>query len=187
MAILIQTHIMQKDLYLRCCCWAAKVLPFGTPWTASTTGPPVLHHPSEFSQVHLHWVGNAIQPSHPLSSPSPLAFSIFQHQGLFQMSRLLASGGQSIGTSASELVLPMHIQSWFPLGLIGLISLQSKGLSEIKKCDASSFILFIQNCFAILLWFHTNYRIFFLLLLKNIIGILIVIALKSVDQSSIFG
>ena len=42
-------------------------------------------------------------------------------------------------------------------------------------------------CYSSLLWFHTNYRIFFLLLLKNIIGILMVIALKSVDQSSIFG
>ena len=47
------------------------------------------------------------------------------------MSQLSASGGQSIGGSASALVLPMNIQSWFPLGLTGWISLQSKGLSRV--------------------------------------------------------
>ena len=57
------------------------------------------------------------------------------------MSHLFASGGQSIGTSASASILPMNIQSWFPLGLIGLISLQSSGLSRvfsstiIQKCQ----------------------------------------------------
>ena len=47
------------------------------------------------------------------------------------MSKFFASGGQSIGVSASASVLPMNIQDWFPLGLTGLISLQSKGLSSI--------------------------------------------------------
>ena len=50
----------------------------------STPGFPVLHHPPEFAQTHVHWVGDAIQPSHPLSSPSPPAFNLSQHQGLFQ-------------------------------------------------------------------------------------------------------
>ena len=50
---------------------------------------------------HVHWVSDAIQPSHPLSSPSPLAFSLSQHQGLFQMSQLLASSGQSFEALAS--------------------------------------------------------------------------------------
>ena len=49
----------------------------------------------------------------------------------FPMSQLFASGGQSIRASASALVLPMNIQGWFPLGLTGLISLLSKGLSRI--------------------------------------------------------
>ena len=49
----------------------------------------------------------------------------------FPMSQLFASGGQSIGASASASILPMNIQGWFPLGLTGLISLQSKGLSRI--------------------------------------------------------
>ena len=44
---------------------------------------PVLHYLLEFAQTHVHWIGDAIQPSHPLSSPSSLAFNLSQHQGLF--------------------------------------------------------------------------------------------------------
>ena len=54
------------------------------PMDCSTPGLPVHHQLPEFIQTHLHWVGDAIQPSHPLLSPSPLAFSLSQHQGLFQ-------------------------------------------------------------------------------------------------------
>ena len=45
---------------------------------------PVLHYPPEFAQTHVHWVSDAIQLSHPLSSPSPPVFNLSQHQGLFQ-------------------------------------------------------------------------------------------------------
>ena len=55
----------------------------------------------------------------------------FPASGSFQMSQLFISGGQSIGVSASASVLPMNIEGWFPLGLTGLISLQSKGLSRV--------------------------------------------------------
>ena len=55
----------------------------------------------------------------------------FPASGSFPMSRLFASGGQSIGASASASVLPMNIQCWFPLGWTGLISVQSKGLSTV--------------------------------------------------------
>ena len=57
---------------------------FATTWTAATPGFPVLHHLLQFAQTHVHWVSGAIQPSHPLSSPSPPAFNLYQHQGLFQ-------------------------------------------------------------------------------------------------------
>ena len=50
----------------------------------STPGFPVLHYLLEFAQTHVQWVGDAIHPSHPLSSPSPPAFNLSQHQGLFQ-------------------------------------------------------------------------------------------------------
>ena len=53
----------------------------------------------ELTQTHVHGVGDAIQPSHPLSSPSLLAFNLSQHQGLFK-SQLFASGGQSVGVSS---------------------------------------------------------------------------------------
>ena len=71
-------------------------------------GFPVHHQLLELAQTHVHRIGDAIQPSHPLSSPSPPAFNLSQHQGLFPMTQFFASGGQSIG--ALESVLPMHIQ-----------------------------------------------------------------------------
>ena len=52
------------------------------PMDCSTPGFPVHHQPPEFTQTHVHWVGDAIQSSHPLSSPSPPAFSLSQHHGL---------------------------------------------------------------------------------------------------------
>ena len=99
------------------------------PMDCSTTGFLVHHQLLEFTQTHVHWVGDAIQLSHPLSSSSPPAFNLSQHQGLFQ-SQFFASGGQSIGISLAS-VLPMNIQDWFPLGWTSWISLQSKGLSRV--------------------------------------------------------
>ena len=57
---------------------------FVTPWTGPTPGLPVNHQLPEFTQTHVHRVGDAIQPSHPQPSPSPLAFNLSQPQGLFQ-------------------------------------------------------------------------------------------------------
>ena len=54
------------------------------PLGCSTPGLPVHHQLLEFTQTHVHRLGDAIQPSHPLLSPSPLAFNLSQHQGLFQ-------------------------------------------------------------------------------------------------------
>ena len=72
---------------------------------------------------------------YPTISSSATHFSFclqsFPASGSFPVSRLFASGGQSISTSASSSVLPVSIQGWFPLGLTGLISLQSKGLSKV--------------------------------------------------------
>jgi len=88
----------------------------------STPSFPVLHYLSDLVQTHALWVDDAIQPSQPLSSLSPLVLNLSQHQS-FPMSRLFASGGQGIEASSS--VLPMHIQGWFLLGLTSLISLPS--------------------------------------------------------------
>ena len=99
------------------------------PMNCSTPGFPLLHYFLEFAQTHIHWVGDATQPSHPLSPPSPPAFSLSQHQSLFQWVSFI-SGGQRIGASASASAFPVSIQGWFPSGLTGLISSQSKGLSR---------------------------------------------------------
>ena len=85
---------------------------FVTPWTAARQSFPVLHYLPEFAQTHVHWVGDAIQPSHPLFPASPPIFNLSQHQGLFQLISSLHPGGQSIGASASASVLPMNIQDW---------------------------------------------------------------------------
>ena len=80
----------QKEQHLTgraplCCCSVAKSCPtLCNLMDCSTPGLPVFHHLLEFAQVHVHWIGDAIQPSHPLSSPSPPAFHLSQHQGLFQ-------------------------------------------------------------------------------------------------------
>ena len=80
------------------------------PMNSSKPGLPVHHQLPEFTQTHVHQVGDATQGSHPLSSPSPPDLSFSQHQGFFPMSQLFASGGQSIGVSGSTSVLPMNIQ-----------------------------------------------------------------------------
>ena len=95
----------------------------------STPGLPVHHHLLEFTQTHVHLVSDAIQPSHPLSSPSPPAFNLSQYQGLFKW--VSSSHGQSIGVSALASFLPMNIQDSFPLGWTGLTSLQFKGLTRV--------------------------------------------------------
>ena len=72
---------------------------------------------------------------HPTISSSVIPFSSclqsFPALGSFSASQFFASGGQSIGVSASTSVLPVNIQDWFPSGLTSLISLQSKGLSRV--------------------------------------------------------
>ena len=92
------------------------------------------HQFLKLDQTHVHQVGDAIQPSHPLLPLSPPAFNLSQHQGLFQWVSsshqvIRSSGSQSIEASAS--VLPMNIQGWLTLGLTDLFSLQSKGLSRV--------------------------------------------------------
>ena len=85
----------------------------------------------EFTQTHVHWVDNATQPSHPLSSPFSSCLQSFPASGPFPVSQLFASGGQSTGASFPASVLPVNIQGCLPLGLTGFISLLSKGLSGV--------------------------------------------------------
>ena len=75
--------------------------------------------------------GDAIQPSHPLSSPFSSCLQSFPASGFFPRSQFFASGGQSIGVSASTSGPPMNTQGWSPLEWTGWISLKSKGLSRV--------------------------------------------------------
>ena len=79
------------------------------PMNRSTPGLPVHHQLPEFTQTHVHRVGDAIQPSHPLSSPFPPAPNPSQHQS-FPMSQLFTRGGQSTGVSALAAFLPKNTQ-----------------------------------------------------------------------------
>ena len=113
-------------IFIYCCCFSVPEfsLTLWDPMDCSMPGLPVLPHLLEFTQTHVHRVSDAVQPPHPLLSPSPPAFSLSQHQGLhIKLS--------STGASASASVLPMNIQGWFPLGLTSLISLQSQGLTRV--------------------------------------------------------
>ena len=99
------------------------------PKDCNTPGFPVLHYLPEFAKTHVHWVDDAIQPTHPLLPTSPPCPQSFPESGSFPVRQLFTSGGQSVGALAS--VLPMNIQDWSALGSAGLISLQSKGLSKV--------------------------------------------------------
>ena len=97
-----------------CCCSATQSCP--TLWQSmdySIPGFPVLHDLQDLVQTNVHWVTDAIQPSHPLLSTSPPVFNFLQHQ------------------MAKWSDLPMNIQDWLPFKWTGLISLQSKALSRV--------------------------------------------------------
>ena len=100
------------------------------PMNCSTPELPVHHQLPEFTQTHVHRVGDAIQPSHLLSSPSPPAPNPSQHQS-FPMSQLFVWGGQSTGVSALASFLSKNTLDWSPLEWTGWISVQSKGLSRV--------------------------------------------------------
>ena len=100
------------------------------PTNRSMPGFPVHHQLPESTKTHVHQVGDAIQSSHPLPSPSPPAFNLSQHQGLFKWVN-------SSHEVAKVLEFQLQHQSfqwtqdWSPLGWTGWIFLQSKGLSRV--------------------------------------------------------
>ena len=90
---------------------------------------PVHQQLPELAQTHVHPVSDAIQPSHPLSFPSPPAFNLSQHWDLFSES-ILHIRWPKLGASTSASVLPMNIQDWFPLALTGLSSFHTRNSQE---------------------------------------------------------
>ena len=111
-----------------CCCLIAQLYPaLCHPMECSTPGRPVLHHLPELAQTHVHQVSNAIQPSRPLSRPSPPAFTLSQHQGLFQW----VSSSHQVARVFSFSISPSNeYAGLFSLGWTGWISLQSRDSQE---------------------------------------------------------
>ena len=110
-----------------CCCSCSVAQSCPTlcdPMDCSTPGLPVHHQLPELAQTHIHWVGDAIQPSHPLLSPSPPALNLSQHQGLFKWA-------SSLHQVAKVLEFQLQLQSYQWILRTGWISLQSKGLSRV--------------------------------------------------------
>ena len=119
-----------KDIHIQFSSVAQSCLTLCNPMNRSTPGLPVHHQLPEVTQTHIHRVGDAIQPSHHLSSPFPRAPNPSQHQ-YFPMSQPFAWSGQSIGVSALASFLPKNTQGWSPSEWTGWMSLQSKGLSRV--------------------------------------------------------
>ena len=106
-----------------------------TPWTTACQASLSITNCQ--SPLKLRSIASVIQPSHPLSSPSPPALDLSQHEGLFQWVSSSHQVAKVLGISASPSVLPVNIQDWFPLGWTGWISLQSKGLLQYHSSKAS--------------------------------------------------
>ena len=100
------------------------------PMNRSTPGLPVHHQLPEFTQTHAHQVSDAIQPSHPRSSPFPSAPNPSQHQSLFQWVSSLHEVVKVLEISALASFLPKNTQGWSP-EWTGWISLESKGPSRV--------------------------------------------------------
>ena len=114
-----------------CCCSVAQSCPaLCDLMDCSTPGFPVHHHLPELAQTHVHWVGDAIQSSHPLSSLSS-AFNLSQLQGLFQWVSSLYQVAKILELQLQHQSFQVNIQGWFLLRLTGLLSLLSKGFSRI--------------------------------------------------------
>ena len=119
------------------------------PMNRSTPGLPVHHHLPEFTQTHVHrrWCHPAISSSVIPFSSCPQSFPAL---GSFPVSQLFASGGWSIGVSASTSVLPMNTQDWSPLGWTGWVFLQSRDSQESSltpqfKSISSSGLSFLHH------------------------------------------
>ena len=126
--------------------YLSQVRLFETPWTAACQASCPSPSPRACANsCPLSWW------CHPtiLSSVIPISSCLqaFPASGSFQVSQLFASGGQSIGVSASASILPMNIQGWFPLGLTALISLLSKGVESLLQHHSSKVLILWHSAF----------------------------------------
>ena len=120
------------------------------PVNHSRPGLPVHNQLPVFTQTYIHWVSDAIQPFHPLSSPSPSAPNPSQHlfqwvNSSFPMSQLFTWSGQTTGVSALASFLPKKSQGWSPSEWTGWISLQAKGLSKVSNITKQKHQFFVAQ------------------------------------------
>ena len=120
---------------------AQSCLTLCNPMDCSMPGLLVHLQLQEFTQIHVHWVSDAIQPSHPLWSPSPPAPNPSQPQS-FPMSQLCAWGGQNTGVSALASFLPKKSQGWSPSEWIGW----NKGTNCQIICKILRFLSYSHSC-----------------------------------------
>ena len=120
------------NTYLLVCCYfsVGQVQIFVTPWTVACQAP--LSSTLSWSLLKFMSMESGMPSNHLIFCCSPFSFCLQSYPASrsFSVSQLFTSGGQNIRVSTSTLVLPMNIQGLFPLGLTGLTSLQSKGLSK---------------------------------------------------------
>ena len=121
------------------------------PMDCSVPGFPVHHQLPELTQTHVYWVDDAIQPSHPLLFPSPPAFNLAQHQGLFKW----VSSSHKV-VKVLEFQLQDQSFQWIcrTLGLTDLISLQSKQLSSLLQHHSSKASILLPSAFFIVQLSH---------------------------------
>ena len=116
----------------------------------SMPGLPVHHQLLEFTQTHVHWVGDVIQPSHPLSSPSPPAFNLSQHQGLFQ----LVSSSHQVA-KVLEFLLQHQSFQWTPrtiffrMDCLDLLAVQGTLKSLLQHHSSKASILWCSAFFTV--------------------------------------
>ena len=155
-----------KDIVIRrcfstnLCCFCSvtkRCLTLCSPIDCSMPGFPVLLCLLELSQTHIHWLDDAIQPSHPLCPLLLLLLQSFPASRSFPMSQLFASGGPSIGASVS--VLPVNIHGWFPLESTDLIFLLSKRQNLIQHHSLKASVLRCSVFFMVQLTsIHDNWK-----------------------------
>ena len=119
------------------------------PMNRSTPGLPVHHQLPEFAQTHVHWVGDAIQLAHPLSSPSPPALNLSQHQCLFQLVRWQKYWSFSFNISSSN-EHPVLIS--FSMDWLDLLAVQGTLKSLLQHHSSKASILQCLAFFTIQLW-----------------------------------
>ena len=141
-----------------CCCSVAQSF-LCDPMDCGTPDFPVLHHLLEFAQTHVHWVVDAIQPSHPLSSPSP-TFNLSQHQGLYQW----VSSSHQVAKVLNHQLQHQSLNEYsglisFSIDWFDLFADQGTFKSLLQQHNSKASILWCSGFFMVQLSHNINYSI----------------------------